>query len=326
MTNKPAIAPSAICPFCKGKTPDDLIQFGGNCPHCLLEIPGEEAPTDPSLLVRKKLEDEAIGKAKQVRDRRKVQGVIFMLLLGALGGYGVWTTQQQHAALTYELPDDLYLPALQEASALAADPEPSSAPSKPESGGPVSPTEATPAAALARSTDPQGTAPPKALGDQLAYPPISAPKAAPTPVASVQSGGPRRGATPPAEVELTIAPTLGGDVEVADVSLTRSKAQALSDDDEIFAMIKEVMSRYQPQVRACYEARLKLNEGLAGAWKVDFIVRKNGSTAEVAVTPEGRKDSQLESCIGKTIEAWKFTTIIHDQPVSQTKRFGASGM
>lgn len=313
MTNKPTITPSASCPFCKGKIPEDLIQFGGNCPHCLLEIPGEEAPTDPGLLARKKLEAEAVGKAKQVRSRRTLQAVIVTLLLVAGGGYGVWTAQQEQASRTYELPDDLYLPPLQEASALGADPKPPAPTGKPKATPTRPAPNVDPLAALSRAGDPLGS-------------PLPDTKPAPTVVASVQPSGPRRAEMPPPEVQIAMAPTAGGDVEIADVRRSRSNDQALSDDDEIFAMIKEVMSRYQPQVRACYESRLKLNEGLAGAWKVAFVVKKDGSTSAVAITPEGRKDSQLESCIAKTIEAWKFSRITHDQPVSQTKRFGAAGM
>ena len=35
------------CPFCKGDVDEDILTFGGRCPRCLIEIPGEEAPTDP---------------------------------------------------------------------------------------------------------------------------------------------------------------------------------------------------------------------------------------------------------------------------------------
>ena len=51
----------ATCPFCKGGISADVVQFGGNCPHCLLEIPGEEAPTDPGLVARQKAAAEAVG-------------------------------------------------------------------------------------------------------------------------------------------------------------------------------------------------------------------------------------------------------------------------
>ena len=40
------------CPFCKGEVDDDVLTFGGRCPSCLIEIPGDEAPTDPGAEAR----------------------------------------------------------------------------------------------------------------------------------------------------------------------------------------------------------------------------------------------------------------------------------
>ena len=37
----------AACPFCGRDVDADLVTYGGKCPHCFGEIPGEEAPTDP---------------------------------------------------------------------------------------------------------------------------------------------------------------------------------------------------------------------------------------------------------------------------------------
>ena len=35
------------CPFCGSEVGEDLLINGGHCPQCLIEIPGEDTPTDP---------------------------------------------------------------------------------------------------------------------------------------------------------------------------------------------------------------------------------------------------------------------------------------
>ena len=35
------------CPFCKVQIDEEILIYGGTCPTCLIEIPGEESATDP---------------------------------------------------------------------------------------------------------------------------------------------------------------------------------------------------------------------------------------------------------------------------------------
>lgn len=35
------------CPFCKAQIDEEILLYGGTCPTCLIEIPGEESATDP---------------------------------------------------------------------------------------------------------------------------------------------------------------------------------------------------------------------------------------------------------------------------------------
>ena len=39
------------CPFCQTPISENLSLYGGACPSCLIEIPGEEAVTDPGVTV-----------------------------------------------------------------------------------------------------------------------------------------------------------------------------------------------------------------------------------------------------------------------------------
>ena len=48
-------------------TKADLLVFGGACPHCLIDIPGEEAPTDPGEELKKKQEEVRYEDAELVK-------------------------------------------------------------------------------------------------------------------------------------------------------------------------------------------------------------------------------------------------------------------
>ncbi|MBT3219520.1 MAG: hypothetical protein HN348_10545, partial [Proteobacteria bacterium] len=54
----------AKCPFCEGEIEETLAQYGGPCPKCFADIPGEEAPTDPGeekkAIIRRKEKQRAV--------------------------------------------------------------------------------------------------------------------------------------------------------------------------------------------------------------------------------------------------------------------------
>ena len=78
----------AECPFCGSEVSDDLVAFGGTCPKCFAEIPGEEAATDPGVDVRD---------AQERRDRRRatfrtVAGLTALLLVVSCTGIAALAT------------------------------------------------------------------------------------------------------------------------------------------------------------------------------------------------------------------------------------------
>lgn len=79
------------CPFCGGEVSEDTLLYGGSCPKCFGEIPGEEAATDPGEQV----------KAQQAKsDNRRVllrTMIPFVLAIPAIGmlflmaiGFVIW--------------------------------------------------------------------------------------------------------------------------------------------------------------------------------------------------------------------------------------------
>jgi len=266
----------------------------------MLEIPGEEAPTDPGLQLRLKKEQEdelALAKKKK---KSRLLGVLALVVLLGLAGAGVAVWQNQQEALTYEM-DDYYATPLSELEAAAPVPVPSpgavgatavngSRPPPKKAGGDV-PTIGVGAPVGDLSARPR---PPPELGaDQLA----------PAVGSALGDGGGVRGD----QIKVTFA----------------SSDRVLSDDGEIFAMAKAVINASSPQLQGCYNQRLKQVEGLKGAWEVSFTVAKEGSAKNVRVTGVNGSDADLEGCMSRAVSSWKFQKIVKDQPVKKTYRFGA---
>ncbi len=310
-----------VCPFCKGGVPADLLQFGGNCPRCLLEIPGEEAPTDPGAVARQKAAADAAVKAKSDRKRNAIYGVLAAFAVAAVGAVVVVQAQQEKAARTYEMPDDLYLPPLQEAAARPA----------PDAPG-VATASATPSAPNGRGHDTPRSLTALNAAPNLGDPNIAAALAAGTPPPSGSqqpiSSGPR-GSTANATIDAPLAMSTGGQSNTVAMDATPITVSAgdkpLSDESEVFAMIKQIMGRYNPQIQNCYNSRLKQVPDLAGGWKLSFAVQKDGSVKGVSVDPVGSHDTLLEACMAKTVAAWHFGRITYEQPVTKTIRFGSNG-
>ena len=58
------------CPFCGASVSEDLITYGGSCPKCFGEIPGEEAPTDPG------------AEARAIQEKKDRRGATIRAVLG----------------------------------------------------------------------------------------------------------------------------------------------------------------------------------------------------------------------------------------------------
>lgn len=288
---------SPFCPFCKGAISADLAQFGGNCPHCLLEVPGEDAPTDPGALLRAKQAEEEAKRRKVEAGRQRVRYVIgaaLALLTVAVGGWYTWSQEQ---LTTYELDDYYVVPVEELASApVVAAPTPT-----PTSGG--------------------TSAAKKPAGGQKAPTPVPTSSAPPAIAARTDT----RDAIP-AEVMAMTSGTTGSVALGGNVSLDLgTPGLVLESDEDIIAMAKQVINRSSPQLQACYQQRLRQVSDLAGAWKVEFVITEAGGVRSIDVEGTDRSDAELEACITRAIGGWKFTKIAHDQRVAKTYRFKPAG-
>ena len=131
----------------------------------------------------------------------------------------------------------------------------------------------------------------------------------PEPVANVHDAGPppTRVIEPtfeiPDEVEDTGPPDAGPEEPTMVTMRTPMRRQCDGDID--VAGIQPVISRARPQVRACYERRLKVNNILQGVVNVRMIVDDNGEVDQVAVGGSLR-DPEVFSCVRRLATTWRF--------------------
>ncbi len=270
----------------------------------MLEIPGEEAPTDPGLQARLRKEQEDKVQLAQKQRKNRIYGAISLVVLLGLGGVGFAAYQAQQEALTYEM-DDYYATPLSELQTAAAVVEP----------GAATPGGADVAIAQAGGR-PTGRKPAVAsIGGGAATEPSGARRP------DYASGSDE----PPPQVSSATG-TGGGDIGAGTIKVGYvGSDKVLTDNDEIFAMAKAVINASSPQLTACYNNRLKQVEGLKGAWEVAFTIAKNGTARSVKVAGVNGADADLERCMTQAVSSWKFQKIVKDQPVKKTYRFGAGG-
>lgn len=271
----------------------------------MLEIPGEEAPTDPGLQARQKKEAEEKVRLAAAQRRSRVVGVVVALLAIVVVGAGVYTWKAQQEALVYDVEDYYALP-LED---LAAAPPPTAQPAVGEGPAPEKGQRKTPRqvsdAAVALNTAPTSSNPTALDGTKRAT-----------------QGG--------TSGDLAIDPLRAGDGTVgiggAQVRIERLGADVvLTDEAEIFEMAKRVLSAYSPQVQNCYNQRLKQKEGLQGVWNVNFVITTDGGVRAVTVKGLNTSDGEMEQCITRTVSAWKFQKISKERPLSKPYRFGPAG-
>jgi hypothetical protein len=268
----------------------------------MLEIPGEEAPTDPGLQARqRKAAEEKIQQAARKR-RSRILGAVAGLVVIGLGAAGAYGYQVQQSALTLDL-DDYYVLPLSEVEGAPTGGDPAAPPVD------AAPTQGTASTHAVRHGN--GTSGGGGSGSQ-------------GPALKTASGGPEGGPSGP----LAIAPASPGGLGVglSDIGVGFVDAdRVLTDDNEIYDMAKRVMLATQPQLQACYNQRLKIVDGLKGAWEVSFTIAKDGTTKNTKISGVNGSDSELEACMTRSVGGWHFAKIAKDLNIRRTVRFGAGG-
>lgn len=277
------------CPFCRAPVDEELLRFGGHCPHCLIDIPGEEAPTDPGAGHK-----EPRGRGSLLRTVALV-GVFGLVAVGGIGtaawshfAPGVPDEEVVYQFDTYVVPlsahQDLEMPVGPE------DPEAS--------------IQGRRTMVKKRTIHPTGGA---SIGREDAV----ASSALPT-----ESG------------RTVDAPEgLRGGLSLESANLedftvgTRPRsagpqAIVLEDPAQIEEMIGRVLHLGTRQLQQCYEQRLKHNANIGGSWELVFTVGTEGLATNVAAVAMDRDDTQLAGCLVRQVQGWTFQRIKQPAPVN----------
>lgn len=304
----------AQCPFCKGPVNEDLLRFGGNCPSCLILIPGEEAATDPGE-EKRKAEDEVHRKQAEARVRRQhllIGGAAALVVAGV--AIAILTREPPPTPLAldvgefYIVPIDAHVAAElppDPARASGTEPKSSSGGGKPASGassGGASSGSSSGTASTARA--PESSGQPAAVAS---VDPASSGASSPSSSASSGAGGD------------PFAVAVGG-------PKSRSANVTLKDEGEIRQMVLDVIKTGQKQLQGYYEARLKENPALRGTWEIAWVLTKEGKAKDVEVNPRGTRDSDFEGCMSRSVASWRFQPVYEAMSIPPIPfKFGSRG-
>ncbi len=298
----------AQCPFCKSTIDDELARFGGHCPKCVIEIPGDETPTDPGI--GKRAEEQV----ETERQRRwgmlaAVAALVLVVLLGA-GSVLWWRIDQQsqaalQAQLEAEAEFDFYI-APSDAHEL-----PSKEPEQPEQAAVASAGGGTSRRTYTEIPSSGGSSSKSKTYDFIGTSDAGEPELANLNERKVEVGS---GGTDFGSVGLSV-PRI--DIQRGGVS-----SLALSDPEEIRLSVGTALKAYSKQMTACYERRLKNTPDLRGTWDVSFTILSTGRTSNIAVIPQSTRDTELEGCMKQAVALWTFQPLVSSKDVAKAYKFG----
>lgn len=328
------------CPFCAGEVSEDILLFGGTCPHCFATIPGEEAATDPG---------EAVKSQQEQADRRRAQRralvpVLFALpIVAVVAGVSIWFALQPEP--------ELAMFDLDEGDAFAFDFEFVAEGDTAEEG------DATADAELAQG-DTSGAergARRSAPGDSSSTDGGSAPRKMRRPDLGSQDDIDReaemalRSMGTSEEVEVReyvredadrvpdgLVTELGSGLSISSPDAPSASSGSsgagrvqiegppLVNQSEIRSMVAKRLRQYLPRLRTCYTQARNARPELEGEWRLQATVQTDGSLAGVSFTGVGVQDEVLEACALRQVERWRFQRIAKAQPFSKTLPFRKS--
>lgn len=303
-----------VCPFCKGPISKDLERYGGNCPHCLLEVPGDDAPTDPGLELRNKQKAEEMAAAAKKAKRNRafmVVGALMVVMLTVLGG---WRYQAWKESLEYD-PQEYYQLPLEDltiAEAMAPQNVPVDPVKVPTGTGGTNGSNGSKTPNIA---DPRFNSNIPSAGKPN-NPVASNTPDRRNPTTTGPTGGPSDAVLPdfgtPTSVNVPSASSVGG-------------GDVLSDRKDIEDMAERVIKVYRSQVLACYEQAAKQIPDLKGIWTISFTITPDGTTANIRVKGAGVTNPDMENCMQRRVGSWKFQKLTQEFKLAKQYRLSPSG-
>ena len=307
------------CPYCNGSIPEQLAVYGGPCPHCILEIPGEEAPTDPGLAKRQAA--QAAAKAAAERSGR-MRGVALaslgaLLLTGAVVGLALMRDDEGRLHLEFykvmpkkSEPAPEVTPPTAKQAAEPPKPRPAAAPTTPE-------PPPTPGAGLLAGRMITGGS--TSAGGAISFGNV----ATATGTATVVTGAQTAGAVGFAGGTVTGGTITGGTASASAggaptvTAVGGGSTQKAPTDPR--ALVAQRYASYKGQFRVCNDQQLAANPNFEGSWALSFTVQPDGSTSNVAF--RGKSNPALQLCIESKVKNWKFSALTQPVAFSDTVSF-----
>lgn len=326
------------CPFCAGEVSEDILLFGGTCPHCFATIPGEEAATDPG---------EAVKSQQEQADRRRAQRralvpvLLALPIVAVVAGVSIWFALQPEP--------ELAMFDLDEGDAFAFDFEFVAEGDTAEEGDATADTELAQgdASGTERSVrrptpgdDTTGSSTPRKmrrpdLGSQgdIEQEAEMALRSMGTAEDIEVREYVRRDAD---RVPEGLTTELGSGLSISSPDApTASRGTSgagrvqiegppLVNQSEIRSMVAKRLRQYLPRLRTCYTQARNARPELEGEWRLQATVQTDGSLAGISFTGVGVQDEVLEACALRQVERWRFQRISKAQPFSKTLPFRKS--
>jgi len=317
------------CPFCKGEVDDDVLTFGGRCPSCLIEIPGEEAPTDPGAEAR--AAREAAEAAAKKPPTGKIVGLAVALLAVGVGGFMFMPPAEQ------PLPDvptgaEAYKKVSSQFVSIDLDDEDDTP--EPVADTPSKPTKPSKPAGTSTSTKP----PKKPIGSGL--PDTENLGSADIDDVPLTDAGDAR---PSDAYEPPVAKAAAPSTEAQTASVLNTKRGGGSDllnadiggpprdrmygeeycGEEMREPVKLIMKQLGKQLRDCSTRMLKKDDKFSSSVKVSIAVDKTGKIAAIDLRPSNTDDPEFLGCIEKTIKKQTFPRFCTGVDLAKTYYFGS---
>jgi hypothetical protein len=333
----------ARCPFCDAGINEDMALYGGTCPRCFGEIPGEEAITDPG-----EMPTEIGLKIYEARSRAWHIVPILMALGVAvcLGAWAVWVgvvrPTQMADRIDFDEESDFDFMAELVVFDLTK-PEPPKEADK--SGGSAKlPSKSSGQQVAAKKTTGTGTGK-SASGSAMQSALLSGSGAGDigttgnmaklnfnSNAGGGEAGGSRRsasgGAVLPAgggpDLEIKKTSGSGGALGLSVQVKAEREKPIIKDPAEIKEHIYTVFRKSLPSLVGCYKDRLKDDSAVRGKWRISFVVGRDGRTREASAQGISMVDEVLEACLTEKVSTWSFYRLPNDQPVSKSLNFTPS--
>lgn len=291
------------CPFCRAAISADLLRVGGRCPSCLIEIPGEEAPTNPGEVAQAR-EAEQAAKAKPKRTGLFVALGVGLAAAAAAGVGMVVTAEDEFVPAVVDV--DLYRRAYRHINLDAAEDEQ------------VVADAAAPEAAKAPAAKPKPSA-------AAAQPDMSGgPEAAPA-IRPEEDG---IAATDPGAGVPDINDPAGGGAQSALLATGPARKSGVKGiegcGDTLLPTVRASGGHLEKALDRCYaEARGRLGDGIGATAVMELAYHTTGKLSVLSLDVKGSADAEMASCIRGLVERSAYTAICEELVVQKTVKFGA---